>query len=531
MRNVARKGDPTSTGGMIQDGDNSWLSEGAPTTYIGMIATCSACKVGQGPIVAVGPRSIIGPGGPVALQGDYVACGCPPMSNTILPAQGTTVGDNMGPRAKAASVPAEPPAPVSSPITPLVPLVDPSVTRIGIFFDGTQNNMHNSKLREQCESASDAVCSSIEKLIGAGTSYDNGRTNVARLHDAYMGKAIYIEGIGTQSGLADDTKGLALGVGGTGVIMKAQMGLDKLTAQVQSLPPGSVVVDVFGFSRGAAAARHFINKLLALNLGRPVRVGFVGLFDTVAAIGSAADGLDTADDNNLGVLLYLAPGCADQVVQLTASHEYRVNFALNSISATHREIPLYGAHSDIGGGYLAGEERIPIARPYEVTMMMGDQAAFKAFKSEATKRYYEAQKVYQAYLADPAQLKDELHQYSIPTPSGGRTGYIANTIMTRYVKPELQLLAGHLMRQLAAESGVPIQALAETIPDELTAIFAAYLAAATTGGLPTLTPEQEHLIMTLYAHCSDSWVTSAGLFVNAPAPSRTRMVYQQQQGK
>lgn len=25
MRNVARKGDPTSTGGMIQEGDSSWL--------------------------------------------------------------------------------------------------------------------------------------------------------------------------------------------------------------------------------------------------------------------------------------------------------------------------------------------------------------------------------------------------------------------------------------------------------------------------------------------------------------------------
>lgn len=105
MRNVARKGDPTSTGGMIQEGDSSWLSEGYPTTYIGMIATCPACKVGQGPIVAVGPRSIIGPGGPVALQGDYVACGCPSMSNVILPAQGTTVGDNMGPRPKTASTP------------------------------------------------------------------------------------------------------------------------------------------------------------------------------------------------------------------------------------------------------------------------------------------------------------------------------------------------------------------------------------------------------------------------------------------
>lgn len=117
MRNVARKGDPTSTGGAILDGDGSWLSEGSPTTYIGMIATCPACKVGQGPIVAVGPRSIIGPGGPVALQGDYVACGCPPMSNTILPAQGTTVGDNQGggASARAAAAPASTQAPVELP--------------------------------------------------------------------------------------------------------------------------------------------------------------------------------------------------------------------------------------------------------------------------------------------------------------------------------------------------------------------------------------------------------------------------------
>lgn len=109
MRNVARKGDPTSTGGMIQDGDNSWLSEGAPTTYIGMVATCSACKVGQGPIVAVGPRSIIGPGGPVALQGDYVACGCPPMSNTILPAQGQRLATIWDPAPKLPAFPPSPP--------------------------------------------------------------------------------------------------------------------------------------------------------------------------------------------------------------------------------------------------------------------------------------------------------------------------------------------------------------------------------------------------------------------------------------
>ena len=164
-------------------------------------------------------------------------------------------------------------------------------------------------------------------------------------------------------------------------------------------------------------------------------------------------------------------------------------------------------------------------------MMVGDQEALKAFKSETSKRYYEAQKVYQAYLATPSQLKDELHQYSIPTPSGGRTGYIANTVMTRYVKPELQLLAGHLMRQLAAESGVPILELTETIPDELAAIFTAYQAAATTGWAADAdsragTPDHDSVCPLLR-----QLGYIGRIFVNAPAPSRIRRVYQQQQGK
>lgn len=35
-------------------------------------------------------------------------------------------------------------------------------------------------------------------------------------------------------------------------------------------------------------------------------------------------------------------------------------------------------------------------------------------------------------------------------------GYVANAIMTRTVKPELQLLAGHLMQTIAQESGAPL---------------------------------------------------------------------------
>ena len=530
MRNVARKGDPTSTGGVIQDGDGGWLTEGAPTTYIGMIATCPACKVGQGPIVAVGPRSIIGPGGPVALQGDYVACGCPPMSNTILPAQGTTVGDNKGPRAKAASAPAEPPAPApaSSPATPLVPLVDPEEHRIGIFFDGTQNNRHNSELREQCEEASEAACKSIEKLIGTESSYDGGPTNIARLHQAYTGPAIYIEGIGTAAGKADTKIDMAFGTGATGVIARSKEGLAKISTMIASLPAGPVAVDVFGFSRGAAAARHFVNILLESNLGRQVHVAFVGLFDTVAAIG-----LDASNDENAPVRLYIAPGAAEKVVQLAAKDEYRLNFALNSVQPDHTELPLFGTHSDVGGGYLDQVEKTPIMRPYDAILKFGDDAAYKRFQAAANARLQEeAIPLYKGYAKDSSQIKPTISSFSVVSKSDApMVGYVANAIMTRTVKPELQLLAGHLMQTIAQESGAPLTPLSEPVPGALAFLFDQYLGLWHGSGDLKLSKEQNEMLMTEYVHCSDNWTPLGPLYVNAPAPGRVRRIYQQSPGK
>lgn len=530
MRNVARKGDPTSTGGAIQDGDSSWLSEGSPTTYIGMIATCPACKVGQGPITAVGPRSIIGPGGPVALQGDYVACGCPPMSNIILPAQGTTVGDNMGPSARAASVPAEPPAPspASSPATPIVPLVDPSETRIGIFFDGTQNNRHNSELREQCEQASTPACQSIERLVGTGSSYDGGATNIARLHSAYTGQAIYIEGIGTAAGEPDANLDMAFGTGPTGVIARADEGLAKITSVIASLPPGPIAVDVFGFSRGAAAARHFVNILAESDPGRPVRIAFVGLFDTVAAIG-----LDTTDDENDPVRLYIAPGAADRVVQLAARDEYRVNFALNSVQPDHTEIQIFGTHSDVGGGYLAHIEKTPIMRPYDAILRFGDEVAYKRFQASANSKLQEAVKLYMGYAKDSSQIKPSIGSFSTTSKGDApMVGYVANAIMTRSVKPDLQLLAGHLMQTIAHENGAPITPLSEPVPGELAFLFRKYLDMWHGGADITLSKEETELLMTEYVHCSDNWTPAIShLYVNAPAPGRVRRIYQQSPGQ
>ncbi|MCX2544089.1 PAAR domain-containing protein [Pseudomonas sp. COW5] len=76
-RKLASKGGPTSTGGVILEGNENLRIEGKIIASIGQFASCPACSAGQGPIVAVGERTLILPAGPAALEGDYIACGCP----------------------------------------------------------------------------------------------------------------------------------------------------------------------------------------------------------------------------------------------------------------------------------------------------------------------------------------------------------------------------------------------------------------------------------------------------------------------
>lgn len=94
MANVIHKGAPTTTGGKVLQGNAGLCVEGNEVASVGHMASCKACKKGIGPIVAVGPRKTILPAGPVALEGDYVACGCPPMSNIVRVGQGSTSSDS-----------------------------------------------------------------------------------------------------------------------------------------------------------------------------------------------------------------------------------------------------------------------------------------------------------------------------------------------------------------------------------------------------------------------------------------------------
>jgi hypothetical protein len=205
-------------------------------------------------------------------------------------------------------------------------------------------------------------------------SYEAGYSNVSILERMNLKRetpqkeiSLYIEGIGTQDNLGDDWKGSGFGKSKTGVKNKVQIGVSRMAANIievlASVPADSFVekmtIDVFGFSRGATAARHFVSLLnaktpLAAQLGIPqaeIKIKFVGIFDTVSSVGY---GIGFGSDvEELGLKLASIP---QKVVHLAAANEYRENFSLTDITSSLQagvgyELVLPGAHSNIGGSY------------------------------------------------------------------------------------------------------------------------------------------------------------------------------------
>jgi hypothetical protein len=131
-----------------------------------------------------------------------------------------------------------------------------------------------------------------------------------------------------------------------------------------------VFIDVFGFSRGAAQARVFCNWLdecfegdtLA---GVKAHIRFLGIFDTVAAVGLGpaasrwANGHDGwGETQNLRISPRVRHG-----EHYVAMHEQRESFPLEDVhtpgDATPprcRQFRFPGMHSDVGGGYLPEEQ-------------------------------------------------------------------------------------------------------------------------------------------------------------------------------
>ncbi|WP_181406258.1 DUF2235 domain-containing protein [Stenotrophomonas rhizophila] len=145
----------------------------------------------------------------------------------------------------------------------------------------------------------------------------------------------------------------------------------KLEEMLANPMPGAptipmITLDLFGFSRGAAAARGFLNHLIewtgdgqAQVCGIPLRVRFMGLFDTVASV-TFADSFPFPFNGHLGWAkpeYMIIPQFVEQCVHMVAGHEARNSFPLTTIgverdSARPRiEIVYPGVHADVGGGY------------------------------------------------------------------------------------------------------------------------------------------------------------------------------------
>lgn len=277
--------------------------------------------------------------------------------------------------------------------------------QIGVFFDGTLNNKTNTQ--EKLNNSSSFRNNGVEKK--EDSSYYNDKSNVARLWEFLDApNKLYIEGIGTEDRESDSTLGFGFGTGPTGIRGKVRKGCEKIVEivtreknQASANRVNTLTLDVYGFSRGAAAARNFVHEInkakynaiinvastrgatasqktdsdgnitqrdefprrghLGLKLEESnievdiIRVRFLGIFDTVSSYSKYFTALPNFDD--VEELSLNDIGRASNVVHYVAENEHRENFSLtNTHTGIQKTFP--GVHSDIGGSYYDGIEVI-----------------------------------------------------------------------------------------------------------------------------------------------------------------------------
>ena len=493
--------------------------------------------------------------------------------------------------------------------------VSPEVhLEVGIFTDGTMNNAANTRsfveqLEQEClvPYENDEIGrEECEWRVGLlmGDSYANAATNVAKLRDLYREgelesevsttyyRFVYAPGAGTKTGDSDKWYGAATGMGEAGVIQQVNYAFSELALLVNEDLQGKTIdkltVDLFGFSRGAAAARHVAHEinegehgLLAqlfaengLLWPEKVEIRFVGLFDCVAAIVNSFSGdLSAHNDKNHPVKLYLDPDKVGQVVHLTAANERRKNFALNSLRnrdgslpANFREITLPGAHSDIGGGYgYSQREEVLLSPMLQVPQnrLRWPEKTAQWDNLEAQRQQVEAEgwlgpynlpvrhsDQLQAWPKDlgsegPARLEIIAQHHDHPAPTG-RVELVLR--MLREVRGEYSLVAMRLMHHLATASNVPLndietRKIDTTLPEELEPILLQVLKQVNKGSeAPSFGAEDLDLLLQRYIHHSAhynsmeahlaGWPAKVGvLFPHAPASSGERLVYPQKDGE
>lgn len=221
-------------------------------------------------------------------------------------------------------------------------------------------------------------------------------TNVYRFREAYRdGRAYYISGVGTThyDEVYGDIRYSFLPGGHTMDSINNFTGPDRIermmiyfTNEAANTPSDQIMdVDIVGFSRGAAQAREFANRVAAATINgvyyyssfdlagmeiqscQRVNLRFIGLFDTVLSTNNSglSYNLDIPDafshvahaialnEFRGGAVLGRPPGAAGGF-DLESIHMNASGSVLQS-GQTRIEMGFIGAHSDIGGGYEDGD--------------------------------------------------------------------------------------------------------------------------------------------------------------------------------
>jgi len=457
--------------------------------------------------------------------------------------------------------------------------------RIGVFFDGTLNNASNSASGLLCGAHHpirpedvDASCKSY--MADPEGSYGNDVSNVInvfKLYELYptsqvtggddssklVLRSLYVDGIGTDAGAADSMGSAATGRGDAGIagkVQKAFVAIKTLVKEVIARNPDSEITslafDTFGFSRGAAAARHFANEIVRCNqgpLGEVIRsnpkgfssgfggqynseiiMRFIGLFDTVPSVAGLTNAGNIQSPVAPGIKLYLDRKYFTDVVQLAARDECRANFALSTVIPVHTEISVPGVHSDIGGGYREDVEECVLVSPMQaLTVQQG-------IDIRTTSIYRDAQQQKAKWVAKgwPEAMLEVVTPTPTLLPKGEQTSgftqvrVYAGLQLKRTVSGKLSAVYLRLMHKLAKEKGVQFDVIddsdpAYSVPPELQSFCDRVLA-----GNYEPTPEEDRLMTLKYIHMSANWSNPIGSsrerglnirYTNAPTENGIRV--------
>jgi uncharacterized protein (DUF2235 family) len=180
----------------------------------------------------------------------------------------------------------------------------------------------------------------------------NNDTNVLKFYATYNANQPsafnrYVTGVGTDVSLLGRLAGGLFGAGERDKV-------DETFEQFKQAYAADPIIDIVGFSRGAATALDFANRVYKSRLknGAGEQVGptirFLGLWDTVAAFGLASLGFYFSQ-LNFGHHLTLPNTRIQYCFHAMALDERRTSFIVTRIHGGY-EVWFRGAHSDIGGG-------------------------------------------------------------------------------------------------------------------------------------------------------------------------------------